>query len=81
MVGEEAMDGSVAWLDMSVPGEEGSKNLGKKLHKLGKGERWNVRGGAEQLRSEPTQTDARFEKFTSGEKQTTTTRKMGVAGW
>ena len=50
-----------------IPGQEGSKNQGTKQNKLGKGEQWNGRGGAEQLRSEPTQTDARFEKLTTGE--------------
>ena len=57
------------------------KRKKKHKHKLGKGERWNGRGGAEQSRSEPTQTDARFAKLTTGENQITTTREMGVAGW
>ena len=59
----------------------GSENQGTKYRKLGKEERWNGRGGTEQLRSEPTQTDARVEKRTTGENQLTTTREMGVAGW
>ena len=33
------------------------------------------------MNSEPTQTDAWFEKLTTGENQITATPKMGVAGW
>ena len=82
VVGEEAVEGSDAWLGRSRTRPRGFKEpRKKKKHKLGKGERWNGRGGAEQSRSEPTQTDARFAKLTTGKNQITTTREMGVAGW
>ena len=81
VVGKEAVEGSDAWLERSRNRPGGFKEPRNKIHKLGKGERWNGRGGAEQLRSEPIQTDARFQKLITGENQITTTRKMGVAGW
>ena len=63
-----------------MPGQEGSKNQGIKQQKPGKGERWNGRGGAEQSRSELTQTDARFETLTTGEKPNSYNSEDGSGG-